>query len=113
FIEKLALIDQQLAADHFVTGGGVPAEVDAADVILFLFVELQGQIDNFLFIIDIHVRFGGEVDEAVFAVGVFIILKGFANFVGGENIALLQGENGFEGFYFEGQGFVGVSANNF
>ena len=113
FVEKLAFIDQQLAADDFVTGGGITAEVDAADVVLLLFVELQSQIDNFLVVVDVHGRFGGEVNEPVFAIGVLVILEGFAKFVGGEDVALFQRENALEGFDLEGQGFVGVGADNF
>jgi len=47
----------------FVAGGGVPAEVDAPDEILLLFVKLERQVDDFLFFVDFRVRLGSEIDE--------------------------------------------------
>ena len=36
---KIAFIDEQLAANHFVAGGDVAADVDAVNEVLFLFIE--------------------------------------------------------------------------
>ena len=44
-IEELAFVDEQFAADDFVAGGGVAAEIDAADVVLLFFVEAESEID--------------------------------------------------------------------
>ena len=58
-VEQLAFVDQQLAADDFVARGGVAAEIDAPDVILLLFVELHGHIDDFRCVVEIG--FGSAV----------------------------------------------------
>ena len=67
-IEDLAFVEQQFAADDFVAGGGVAAEIDAADKVLLLFVEIERQIDDFGVVVDIRNRVGSEIDEAVLAV---------------------------------------------
>src|SRR6266481_3296486 len=67
-IEELALVDHQLAANDLVARGGVAAEVDAPDEILLLFVEPQGQVDDFIDVVNFGVRLGSEIDESIFAV---------------------------------------------
>ena len=96
FVEELAFIDHQLAANYFVAGGGVPAEVDAPDEILLLFVELQRQVDDFLIFVDFRVRLGSEIDESVFAVNFAVGLQGFADFFGREDVALFEGEGALQ-----------------
>src|SRR2546430_3546857 len=87
--------DLQFAANYFVAGGGVPAEVDAPDEILLLFVELQRQVDDFLIFVDFRVRLGSEIDESVFAVNFAVGFQGLANFFSGENVALFKRESTF------------------
>src|SRR6266404_1958003 len=89
-VEELAFINRQFAANYFVAGGGVPAEVDAPDEILLLFVELQRQVDDFLIFVDFRVRLGSEIDESVFAVNFAVGFQGLANFFSGENVALFK-----------------------
>ena len=40
-IENLALVEEQLAANHFIARGGIAGKFDAAHIVLFLLIELQ------------------------------------------------------------------------
>jgi len=61
----------------------------------FCSVELQRQVDDFLFFVDFRVRLGSEIDESVFAVDLAVGLQGLANFFSGEDVALFEGESAF------------------
>src|SRR5882672_5636090 len=87
-VEKLALIEKKFAADDFVAGGGIADKIDAADVILLFFVKAQGGVNALGGVVDIKLGLGGEIDEAVLAVGFGVILHGFADFGGGKDVAL-------------------------
>src|SRR6266850_1634791 len=89
-VEELALVQKKLAADDFVAGGGVADKIDAADVILLLFVKAQGGVNALRGVVDIKLGLGGEKDVAVF-----------------------KGENGPKGVDFKRQGFIGIGADDF
>src|SRR6266853_1602257 len=112
-IEELALVDHQLAADDLVARGGVAAEVDAADEILFLLVEPQRQVDDFIDVVNFGVRLGSEVDESIFAVNFPVGFQSLANFFRGEDIALFERECGLQRVHLKGQRFVRIGADNF
>src|SRR6266852_6365864 len=99
-VEELTLIEKKLAADDFVAGGGVADKIDAPDVVLLFFVEAQGDVNALDSVVDIKLGLGGEVDEAVLAIGFGVILHGFADFGGGEDVAFFERENGPEGVDF-------------
>src|ERR1700682_2861972 len=111
-VKELAFIDHQLAANYFVAGGGVPAEVDAPDEILLLLVELERQVDDFLFFVDFRVRLWSEIDESVFAVDLAVGLQGLANLFSGKNVALLEGESALQRIDLEGQSLVRIGADD-
>src|SRR6267143_1233163 len=93
-VEELALIEKKFAADDFVAGGGVADKIDATDVILLLFVKAQGDVNALRGVVDIKLGLGGEVDEAVLAIRFGVVLHGFADFCGGEDVAVFEGEDG-------------------
>src|SRR5882672_4700700 len=67
-VEELALVEKKLAADDFVAGGGVADKIDAADVVLLLFIKSQSDVNALGRIVDIKLGLGGEIDEAVLAI---------------------------------------------
>src|SRR5258706_7774409 len=113
FVEELALVEKKLAADDFVAGGGVADKIDAADVVLLFFVKAQSDVNALGGVVDIKLGFGGEVDEAVLAIRFGVILHGFADFGGGENVTFFERENGPEGVDLKREGFIGVGADDF
>ena len=112
-VEELAFINHQFAANDFVAGGGVAAEVDAVNVVLFLFVEAERQVDDLVGIVYFGVRLRREINEAVLAINLAVGFKGFADFFGGENVPLLERERGLERIHFERQSLVRVGADDF
>jgi len=112
-VEKLALVEEQFAADDLVAGGGVAAEVDTANVVLLFFIEAHGDVNALGGIVDIETGFGGEVDETVLAVGFAIVFNRFADLRGREDVALVEREDGLEGVDLKGEGFVRVGADDF
>src|SRR6267142_1452914 len=112
-VEKLALIEKKFAADDFVAGGGVADKIDAADVILLFFVKAQSDVNALRGVVDIKLGLGGEIDEAVLAIGFGVILHGFADFGGGEDVAVFEGEDGPEGVDLKREGFIGIGADDF
>ncbi len=91
-VEELAFINHQLAANDFVTGGGVPAEINPVDEILFLFVKPESEINDFIDVVHFRVRFRREIDETIFPVNLAVGLEGLAYFFRGKDITLLQGK---------------------
>jgi len=91
-VEKLALIEKKFAADDFVAGGGVADKIDAADVILLF--SLKRKVMSMRFAASSISNWGsaGEIDEAVLAIGFGVILHGFADFGGGEDVAVFEGK---------------------
>src|SRR5207302_777084 len=75
-VEELAFINHQFAANDFVAGGGVAAEVDAVDVVLFLFVEAERQVDDLVGIVYFGVRLRREINEAVLAINLAVAPSG-------------------------------------
>src|SRR5882762_6772384 len=112
-VEELALVEKKLAADDFVAGGGVADKIDAADVILLFFVKAQSDVNALRGVVDIKLGLGGEIDEAVLAIGFGVILHGFADFGGGEDVAVFEGEDGPEGVDLKREGFIGIGADDF
>src|SRR5882762_6266984 len=112
-VEELALIEKKFAADDFVAGGGVADKIDAADVILLLFVKAQGDVNALRGVVDIKLGLGGEVDEAVLAIRFGVVLHGFADFGGGEDVAVFKRENGPKGINLKRKSFIGIGANDF
>ena len=51
--------------------------------------------------------------KSVLAVSFAVVFDGFADFGGGEDVALLQREDGLERFDFERESFIGVGADDF
>src|SRR5882724_12032407 len=102
-VEELALVEKKLAADDFVAGGGVADKIDAADVVLLFFVKAQSDVN----------ALGGEIDEAVLAIRFGVVLHGFADFGGGEDVAVFKGEDGPKGIDLKRKSFIGIGANDF
>src|SRR6266436_5760324 len=113
FVEELAFIDHQLAANDFVARGSVAAKVDAPDEILLLLIKPQRQVDDFVGIVDFGVRLGSEVDESVFAVNFAVGLQGLAHFFGREDVALLEGKSALQRVDLQRQGLVRIGADDF
>src|SRR5712672_2421851 len=112
-VEELALVEKKLAADDFVAGSGIADKIDAADVVLLFFVKAQRDVNALGSIVDIKLRLGGEVDEAVLAIRFGVVLHGFADFGGRENVAFFERENGPEGVDLKRESFIGIGANDF
>src|SRR5712675_989021 len=112
-VEELALVEKKLAADDFVARGGVADKIDAADVVLLFFVKAQSDVNALGSIVDIKLRLGGEVDEAVLAIRFGVVLHGFADFGGGENVAVFKRKNGPNGIDLKRKSFIGIGANDF
>src|SRR6202030_4579608 len=56
---------------------------------------------------------GGEIDEAVLAIGFAVVFNRFANFGGGEDVALMEWEEGLEGSDFKRERLVRIGADDF
>src|SRR5882724_7963366 len=112
-VEELALVEKKLAANDFVAGGGVADKIDAPDIILLFFVKAQSDVNALGGVVDIKLGFGGEIDEAVLAIRFGVVLHGFADFGGGEDVAVFKGEDGPEGIDLKGKSFIGIGANDF
>ncbi len=80
---------------------------------MLLFSEAHGDIDALGGLVYIGLRLRGEIDEPVLAISLAVVIQGFANLGGGEDIAFLEGENALERIDFEGEGFVGVGTDDF
>jgi len=80
---------------------------------MLFFVKAQSDVNALGGVVDIKLGFGGEIDEAVLAVRFGVILHGFADFGGGENVAFFERENGPEGVDLKREGFIGVGADDF
>src|SRR5712671_4983742 len=112
-VEELALVQKKLAADDFVAGGGVADKIDAADVVLLFFVKSQSDVNAFGSIVDIKLGLGGEIDEAVLAIRFGVVLHGFADFGGGEDVAVFKRKNGPKGIDLKRKSFIGIGADDF
>src|SRR2546430_290954 len=112
-VEELALGNHKLAANDFVARSGVAAKVDAANKILLLFVEAQGQVNDLGGIVDFSIGLGGEIDESIFAVDFAVSLEGLADLFRGEDVALLEGESALQGIDLQRQGLVWIRADDF
>src|SRR5882724_4354163 len=112
-VEELALVEKKLAADDFVAGGGVADKIDAPDVILLFFVKAQSDVNALGGVVDIKLGFGGKIDEAVLAIRFGVVLHGFADFGGGEDVAVFKGENGLKGIDLKRKSFIGIGADDF
>ena len=86
-VEYLALVQQQLAADHFVARRRVAGKFDPPHEELLLLVELQRHVDDFLRVVDVEQRLGGEIDISVLAVQFPVIVERLADLVGVEKIS--------------------------
>ncbi len=91
--EHVAFTEHELAANYFIAGSRVAAEIDSPDKKLFLLVERERQIDCFRIVVNVRVRHGGEVDETIVAVKFGVVLNRLADFCHAENFALLDREN--------------------
>src|SRR5712671_3430753 len=112
-VEELALVEKKLATDDFVAGGGVADKIDAADVVLLFFVKSQSDVNAFGSIVNIKLGLGGEIDEAVLAIRFGVVLHGFADFCGGEDVAVFKRKNGPEGIDLKRKSFIGIGADDF
>ena len=106
--EHVAFVEQEFAADDFVARAGVAGEIDAPDEELFLLVEGECQIDGLGVVVHFRVRHGGKIDEAEISVQLGVVLDGLADFGHAEDLALLDGENGFEIGNLEKEAFIGI-----
>src|SRR5882724_7547316 len=112
-VEELAFIDQQLAANYLVPRGGVSAEIDSPDVILFLLVELQRQVDDLPSLVDIEVGFGSEIDKAILTVDAGVILHRLAQFGDVQDLALLDGKCALKRIHFERERLIRIGTDDF
>ena len=107
-VEDLPLVQQQLAADHFVARRGVAGKFDAPDEKLLLLVEHERQVHDFLCVVHIEIRLGRKVDVAILAVQLGEAFQRFADSVGVENVAFLQRKGSCEQFGLENQPLIRV-----
>ena len=91
-VVDLAFFEGNFAADDFVAGGGVALELDAADVELLAFVDVDFQIDGLLLVVELGIGDGSEVNVAGFAVGFAQVLEALGDFFPAENVAVLHRE---------------------
>ena len=70
---------------------------------MLLFVKVERQIDDFGVVVDVRKRDGSEIDVAVDAVELGVVLDGLANLADVEDIALLQRENRLKILALEGK----------
>src|SRR5947208_70689 len=99
--EELALVQQQLPPDHLVSGLGIPGKLDAMDKELLLFVEVQRQVDQELFVIALGIGGGHEVDVTELPVELLVVFEGLPHLREIENIAALHLQDGRELFLLE------------
>src|SRR5258708_33633562 len=111
-VEELAFIEQQFTANYFIARGGVPAEIDSANVVLLLFIELQSQVDDFAVVVNIEFRLRSEVDKTIFTIDAGVVLHGFAKLGNVDNFACLQRKSAFQSFYFQRKRLIGVGAHD-
>src|SRR5439155_21359805 len=111
-VEELALVNHKLAANDFVARSGVAAKVDAANKILLLFVEAQGQVNDLGGIVDFSIGLGGEIDESIFAVDFAVSLEGFGAFFRVEDVACFWGKRVLQAMYLKRQGLVWIRADD-
>ena len=91
-VKELALVDQHFPPDNLVASDRVSCELDAADVVHLLLVELEREINVLVCLVDIEDGFGSEIDKPVLAVDLLIVLECLPQFSGGENVAVLERE---------------------
>ncbi len=89
-VVDLAFFQRQLAADDLVARGGVALELDAADVELLAFVQVDAQADGRLLVVGIGVRDRREVDVAQRGVRLAQRFKAFADGFGIEDVAVFD-----------------------
>src|SRR5208282_5112106 len=112
-VEEVALVEQQLAADHLVARGGVAHKFDAADAVGLPQIELQGQVHHLGSLVHVRLRHRSEIDVAEISEEVLILLEGLAHLLGREDVSLFQGKGVLEVFGLENQlGVVRVRAAN-
>ena len=92
-VVNVAFVDQHLAADDFVAGGGVARKIDAAHEELLAFVDVQRQVDLVGVGHRLDVGLGHEIDVAELAVQLAQFLEALAQLGGGEHVALLHPEH--------------------
>ena len=96
-VVDLALIEQQLAADDAIAGDGVALELDARDVELLAFVDVDLQRDGLLLLVVDGLGDGAEVDVSERAVGLLQVFETLADEGGVKPVAVLEGEGGAKG----------------
>ena len=89
-VVNLALFQRQFAADDLVARGGVALELDAANVELLAFVQIDAQADEFLFVVGIGVGHRREVDVAQSGVGLAQSFQAFTDGLGIEDVAIFD-----------------------
>ena len=89
-----SFLQRDLAPDHLVAGRSVAHKLDAAYIELLAFVDVDVEIDQFLFVVKPGFRHRREVDVAQLAVGLAQALQTLAHFLFAENISVLDGEDG-------------------
>ena len=89
-VVDLAFFQRQFAADDFVARRGVALELDAADVELLAFVEIDPQADGLLLVVGFGIGDGREVDVAQRGVGFAQVLQAFADGFGVEDVAIFD-----------------------
>ena len=96
-VVDLAFVQQQLAADDAVAGDGVALELDARDVELLAFVDVDLQRDGLLLVVEDRLGNGAEVDVSELPVGLLQVVQALADRRGVEPVAILDGERGAQG----------------
>src|SRR5437667_7739681 len=92
-MENLAFVEQQLAADHFIAGSGISAEIDAADKELLAFIGGESQIYLVGIGNRIERRLRHEIDVAELAVELLQLVNALAQLGRRKDIAFLHLKN--------------------
>src|SRR5205814_1986671 len=90
----LAFVEEQLAADDAVASDHVALKLDARDIELLAFVDIDLERDGLLLFVVDRLWNGAEVDVSEGAVRLFEILKALADEGGVEPVAVLDSKGG-------------------
>ena len=93
-VVDLAFFEQQFAADHAVARNRVAFKLDARDVELLAFVDIDDQRNRLLLVVVGQLGNRAKVDVAELPVGLLQVFEALADCGGIEPVAVLDGERG-------------------
>ncbi len=93
-VVDLSFFEGDFAANDFVARGRVALELDAANVELLAFVDVDVEEDQLLLVVELGIGNRREVDVAVLAVGFAKVLQALADFFAAEDVAVFDREQG-------------------